>query len=919
MATSNAFGGSTPEKNNQAVGHEEAPLLTEGFKGTPEEIEQQWYEQCYRGRGDSMLQLTLRAVIMGSLLGGILSLTNLYIGLKAGWGFGVAITACIVSYALWTTFHKLGLVRTQMTILENNCMQSTASAAGYSTGGTLISAFSAYMMLGYAPVPVLQLMGLVFFLAVLGVTMAIPMKRQMVNVEQLRFPSGIAAAETLKALHSTGGKGMRSARALGLAGLLGALDKFAAEGFALLIPKLAGFSLTDASNKVSTMILGPVWPVRTVSFTWDAIFVAAGAITGLRVCASMLLGGTLCWVIFLPALLDRGVLPLTVRESIPSMPPNVVFPSGKGPWFDVVEYNRFSKAIQFRGVMTESQRDHLLSLSPDIFYQAAIRRLYVRSQFRAAEPLAALPPGVVLEPETGVTFNSTRGLEAPELLSADQYAKLRAKSTDATFISALDRIYARSALESFQPLWVSASLAALPAGAAVPPEIGGRFAYDAGKKLAFWQGPLTPADQETLLSVSADTTYRDAIASLAAAAAEPTLSAALPVEAAEYVRFDATRRALVATGTIPEAVQKKLAESEKENIAYQRSVSGLVKQSAAKRAAENYRDLVGWSLWGGTACMVTSGLLSFALQWRTALRAFSGVGAMFLRRRTAESAVDKLEAPIAWFFIGQVVATIGLAILGRICFGIEYWETAIAVVLSFGLALVACRVTGETDTTPVGAMGKISQLSFAAISPGNNVVNLMSANVTAAAATSSADLLTDLKSGYLLGANPRRQFIAQFCGIFAGTAASVLGFSLIITNPADLGSSQFPAPAAQVWKAVAEALNDITTLHPVKIWCIIIGGIVGLVLPIASLAFPKYAKFIPSAAGIGLAWTFHWFTAWQFFLGAVIGWLWEKGNKKHSDEYMFPIASGVIAGGSLMGVLLIFIENGPEMWHKLFG
>ena len=56
----------------------------------------------------------------------------------------------------------------------------------------------------------------VFFLAVLGVTMAIPMKRQMINVEQLRFPSGIAAAETLRALHATGGKGMRSARALGL-------------------------------------------------------------------------------------------------------------------------------------------------------------------------------------------------------------------------------------------------------------------------------------------------------------------------------------------------------------------------------------------------------------------------------------------------------------------------------------------------------------------------------------------------------------------------------------------------------------------------------------------------------------------------------------------------------------------------------
>ena len=61
------------------------PLPVAGFKGTPEEIERQWYEEVYRGRGDSMAQLTWRAVLIGSCLGGVLSLTNLYIGLKAGW------------------------------------------------------------------------------------------------------------------------------------------------------------------------------------------------------------------------------------------------------------------------------------------------------------------------------------------------------------------------------------------------------------------------------------------------------------------------------------------------------------------------------------------------------------------------------------------------------------------------------------------------------------------------------------------------------------------------------------------------------------------------------------------------------------------------------------------------------------------
>jgi hypothetical protein len=79
-----------------ATDDRDQPLPVAGFKGTHEEIERRWYEEVYRGRGDSMAQLTWRAVLIGSCLGGVLSLTNLYIGLKAGWGFGVAITASIL-------------------------------------------------------------------------------------------------------------------------------------------------------------------------------------------------------------------------------------------------------------------------------------------------------------------------------------------------------------------------------------------------------------------------------------------------------------------------------------------------------------------------------------------------------------------------------------------------------------------------------------------------------------------------------------------------------------------------------------------------------------------------------------------------------------------------------------------------------
>src|SRR5512147_289810 len=141
-------------------------LRVEGFEGSPDQIERQWYDQVYKGRGDSMAQLTWRAVLMGAVLGGVLSLTNLYIGLKSGWGFGVAITACILSYSIWSTLLRVGLAKTRMTILENNCMQSAASAAGYSTGTTLVSAFAAYVLISGTQLPVGLMLLWVFFLAV---------------------------------------------------------------------------------------------------------------------------------------------------------------------------------------------------------------------------------------------------------------------------------------------------------------------------------------------------------------------------------------------------------------------------------------------------------------------------------------------------------------------------------------------------------------------------------------------------------------------------------------------------------------------------------------------------------------------------------------------------------------------------------
>jgi len=217
-------------------------------------------------------------------------------------------------------------------------------------------------------------------------------------------------------------------------------------------------------------------------------------------------------------------------------------------------------------------------------------------------------------------------------------------------------------------------------------------------------------------------------------------------------------------------------------------------------------------------------------------------------------------------------------------------------------------------------MGKVTQLTFGALNPGNMNVNLMSANITAGAAGSAADLLTDLKSGYLLGAHPRKQFIAQFAGIFIGTVVSVLAFTLIVDKPEVIGSDQFPAPSAQTWAAVAQALSKgFEALAPAKIWSIVIGGAVGIVFALLPVIFPKQEKYLPSASGFGLAWIFQWYYGVLFFMGAVIAYWFQKKSPAKAEEFTFPVASGVMAGGALMGVAIIFWQNGGEMLRKFFG
>jgi putative OPT family oligopeptide transporter len=620
--------------------------------------EREWYERAFRGH--DAVQLTPRAIAMGCVLGFFLAFTNVYVGLKTGWGLGVALTACITSFTVWSALLRLGIARTPMTILENNCMQSTASSAGAATTALLVSAVPAMLLLSVTDANPLGtqmkwyvVVAWVLAVAALGVLMAIPMKRSMINRERLKFPSGTAAAVLLQSLYSEGAEALAKGRALLWSGALGMVVPLLTE---LNVVKTVNAGRTERDSILPSRANVFDWLPRVsgyplsawnVSLDLSLVLVASGAIVGLRTTVSMLLGGLLIVLVLGPV-----------------------------------------------------------------------------------------------------------GLGAE---------------------------------------WTNAS------------------------------------------------------------------------------------GHLVAAVTRPGAAWKEI------------------------------------GIWFGAPLMVAYGLVTFALGFRTIGRALSDL------RRAADDADDdpgrEVEVPLAWFVVGTAVASVVVVVLAWVAFDIPLHYGALAVFLTFFLALVACRATGDTDITPIGAMGKIMQLTYGALIPQNYAANLMTASITASASAEAADLLNDLKSGYLLGAHPRRQFVAQFLGIFTGTVAAVLCYFIVVPDATVLtgraGSPpQFAAPAAQQWRAVAELFRvGIANLHPLAREGIAIGLLAGTALAIVEWLFPRVRRWLPSATGLGLGMLLPFATSVSFVLGAGLARAFERADERQAARFVIPISSGLIAGESIVGVIVAALNN----------
>jgi uncharacterized oligopeptide transporter (OPT) family protein len=243
------------------------------------------------------LELTPRALIVGSLIGVILSVGNGYMGLKTSFIDGGSVMAALLGFAFFATFGKS---RAPFTALENNISQTVASSAavmGYAIGlSGAIPALGLLMGRSYSGGG-LMVWGIA--VGVVGIVVATFLRRKLIVNERLPFPTGAVTAEVIETVSSSRETAMKRARFLVASALLAATFVWFRDGRPALIPQAAMFGGT---------ILGVALANVTVGANLSPMMFSVGMFIGVRNALSLLVGGVIAWLVAAPLLVRSGVV-----------------------------------------------------------------------------------------------------------------------------------------------------------------------------------------------------------------------------------------------------------------------------------------------------------------------------------------------------------------------------------------------------------------------------------------------------------------------------------------------------------------------------------------------------------------------------------------------------------------------------------
>jgi uncharacterized oligopeptide transporter (OPT) family protein len=251
------------------------------------------------GKPAHIREFTPRSVAVGLLVALVIGASYPYVVLKFGFGPNISVVSAFFG------FLALGLFSKSYNRWENNIVQTAGTTAGQIA--FLCWLLAAFDILAAEPnsgfdvhLTMVQTWIWLSAAGILGVFLAVPMRKHLIEDENLPYPDGMAAGETLIMLDSHGPQARKSSFAMMTAVVLSGLT------FLATVLRWIQDSIPLVVNAFSARV--------GLGFGVSLLSIGSGIIIGLRISVSMMIGGIIGWVLMPPWLLDRGLIAADARR-----------------------------------------------------------------------------------------------------------------------------------------------------------------------------------------------------------------------------------------------------------------------------------------------------------------------------------------------------------------------------------------------------------------------------------------------------------------------------------------------------------------------------------------------------------------------------------------------------------------------------
>src|SRR6266542_4102447 len=244
-------------------------------------------------------ELTARSIVVGLIVAMIIGSAYPYCVLKLGFGPNLSVVSAFLGFMTLVPL-VLILRAVDTNARENNIVQTMGTSAGQTAFMcVLLAAFDMLNTKGVLIPPIHLGTAQIFFwlcsASLLGILLAVPMRRHYIDEENLTYADGMAAGETILVLHEGREKGTsaRAVKALALGSL--------ASGVLMI--------LTSFLKLFPDTWLLPGMAPMNIGFNWSLLSFGSGLLVGWRICLAMAIGTAISWFILPSFLLSHGMIP----------------------------------------------------------------------------------------------------------------------------------------------------------------------------------------------------------------------------------------------------------------------------------------------------------------------------------------------------------------------------------------------------------------------------------------------------------------------------------------------------------------------------------------------------------------------------------------------------------------------------------